>query len=215
MTLSSTRHKEVIMRDWRLVLILGLASVACDQLPVQPTPRLTIPAVKANPAPATPTAFLGVWSGTSVVNSTAGLPDCRPAPWTAGGTEQLRVEIGAGTGVQYRMRLVEPVSGTSCELMGEEDGPTLDAIGGVDDLFWIDHDTCHRQLDTTAWPCTDSRPHVWRTDTRLRITFAEGDGHTATGSLSVGYDHSFGDPWFGPWTFGRLTKHVTLQRRSE
>jgi hypothetical protein len=195
-----------------LLVVLTLMGTECNggsptsPLPRTPSPGATTlpPSAPSPPQPIPPFSpgLVGLWQGSTTVESTSGiLPECVAPFWRAGFTDvasadiQLRRILGdAKLDLDFRQQAANDCHvqvGASDTLVtggpwrfDEFDCALIPSLCGLG---------CHFRLNSSDWGCQGPSPDVWILGMNLNGTRADATSNHIQGTVEIGYDHRAGN----------------------
>jgi hypothetical protein len=187
------RGPQVTFRPLAVLMAVSW-SLACSPSPVSPPRGISEPA-----RPAVSPAIMGIWEGSSIVESSSGtLPQCIGPFWRNGFSDRISASIQPlqlpflpSTTVD--MRLHQQAS-EECHLQVEGSSTTIAAHLWPYDEFdcalvpAVCSLRCHFRLDSTQWGCLGTPPDVWVVDIRFSGTL-DVTAARMQGTIEVAYDH--------------------------
>jgi hypothetical protein len=164
-----------------------------------------------------PTALVGHWEGSSVVESSWTLPECGAPFWHPGFRESTIADIERSNAAGGMDLFLDEQASEDCHLQvkGFPDG--VDAGPWPYDEFdcalvpSLCGLQCHFKLRADDWGCAGIPPEVWITDLRVRGTFTDASRTRLSGTVEVGYAHRPGGSQRG-YTGGLVIKRVELAK---
>jgi len=206
------------VRTLLVILLLVVCNCGSPTAP-QPSPLQPSP---PQPSPPSSPELIGLWQGSTTVESAGGiLPECVAPFWRPGFADAVSAQIqsrqildGPKVDLDFHQQAAD-----DCHLqIGASDNLVTGGPWGYDEFDCAIIPSlcglgCHFRLNSSDWGCQGLSPDVWILGINLNGTFADATRTRIQGTVEIGYDHRAGNS-HGGYSRATIVERFDIRKAS-